>query len=158
MAEEEEEKEKGGSSKLIIIIGAVVALAGGGAFFMLSGGDDKGKEADKIEVVTPDLSKLEEDITISFQGQDQSHYLLVKFSYQTKTKATKEYLDKKAPLVRQIINTYLLSLEATEIKGKTGITKVKNKIMSVLSKVVEKGKLPESAGIEDVYIEKYIVQ
>lgn len=159
MAEEVKEEEKG-SSKLIIIIAAVVLLAGGGgAFMMMSGGDkaaeEEAKNAPKVEI---ELSKLKEDITISFQGDDSSHYLLISFSYQAKDQDTKDYLGKKEPLIRNLINTYLLSLDGRDIKAKEGITKVKDRIFTVLSKVAEKGDLGKDSGIEDVYIEKYIIQ
>jgi flagellar FliL protein len=158
--EEEVKEEEKGSSKLIIIIAAVVVLGGGGAAFMMMGGGDKGaeeeaKSAPKVEI---ELSKLKEDITISFQDEDSQNFLLISFSYQTKTQETKDYLDKKQPLIRNLMNTYLLSLEGRDIKAKDGITKVKDRIFTVLSKVAEKGDLGKEAGIEDVYIEKYIIQ
>ncbi len=159
MPEEEVKEEEKGSSKLIIIIAAVVVLGGGAAFMMMGGGDkgaeEEAKSAPKVEI---ELSKLKEDITISFQDEDSQNFLLISFSYQTKTQETKDYLDKKQPLIRNLMNTYLLSLEGRDIKAKDGITKVKDRIFTVLSKVAEKGDLGKEAGIEDVYIEKYIIQ
>ena len=159
MADEEIEEKKGGS-KLIIIIGAVVALAGGGAFFMMGG--DKGEgEAAVEEVIAEevDVARLKEEITISFiDDEGDSHYLLINMSYQTNTEKGAEYLSKKEPLIRQKINVYLLGLPATSITHSTGISKVKNKIFTILSNILSKSELKKDHQIKEVYIEKYIVQ
>lgn len=157
MAEEEVEDKKGGS-KLIIIIGAVVAL-GGGAFMMM-GGDKGAEEESKTEAkVEMPIQKMKDEITVTYASEDGGPtYLLLRVSYQTSSEATGTLLANKEPMIRDKLNTYLISLDRDAIVGPSGIDSIRTKIYTIMSNVIEDAQMGKNDKLEYVFITKYIVQ
>lgn len=158
MAEEEVEEKKGGS-KMIIIIGAVVALGGGGAFMML-GGKGAEEEAPKVEVKSEmPIQKMKEEITVTYAGEEGSPtYLLLRVSYQTSSAPADEVIAKKEPMIRDKLNSYLITLSKDAITGPSGIDNIRSKIYTIMSNVIQDAELTKDDKLEHVFITKYIVQ
>jgi flagellar basal body-associated protein FliL len=157
MAEEEQVVEEKKGPNMMIIIGVVVALAGGGAFFMM-GGKEKGPVVEVQEEV--DVYPLKKELTITFKDENgDPHYLLLNISYLTKSIKTREMLIKKESSFRQKLNFYLLGLDGETITSKSGISKIRNKVFTILSGFISEGKFEGKFDtLDEVYIEKYIVQ
>lgn len=158
MAEEEVE-EKGGS-KMIIIIGAVVALGGGGAFMMLGGDKGDGDDAKKTELkVEMPIQKMKDEITVTYAGEEGGPtYLLLRVSYQTSSEAADTILANKEPMIRDKLNTYLITLTKDAISGSSGIDNIRSKIYTIMSNVIQDAEMGKEDKLEYVFITKYIVQ
>ncbi len=178
MAEEEKEeskesesggaKEKGGSNIVLILIVVllvlVLAIGGVVAYLMLSGDDsaDEGTTA-KQEKVTKKRHRSSEDLTVgpmypldkftvNLMSENGRRYLVVKMNLEEDGEELTPELDKKTPMIRDIIISILSSKTVEEITTPKGKEKLKEEIVNEINKRLEDGQ------IRHVYFTEFVIQ
>jgi len=177
MAEEEkeenvEEKEKseksGGGSNIvliIIIVLLVLLLAVGGivAYLMLSGGDEETPDTVKQEKVEKKSRKKSDNLTVgpmypldkftvNLLSENGRRFLVAKINLEEDSEELTSELDKKTPLIRDIIISILSSKTVEEITTPKGKEKLKEEIVNQINKYLEDGE------IANVYFTEFVIQ
>ncbi|WP_456323476.1 flagellar basal body-associated protein FliL [Hydrogenimonas sp.] len=178
MAEEEKEeskesesggaKEKGGGNIVLILIVVllvlVLAIGGVVAYLMLSGDDsaDEGTTV-KQEKVTKKRHRSSEDLTVgpmypldkftvNLMSENGRRYLVVKMNLEEDGEELTPELDKKSPMIRDIIISILSSKTVEEITTPKGKEKLKEEIVNEINKRLEDGQ------IRHVYFTEFVIQ
>ncbi|WP_456485797.1 flagellar basal body-associated protein FliL [Hydrogenimonas sp.] len=178
MAEEEKEeskesesggaKEKGGGNIVLILIVVllvlVLAIGGVVAYLMLSGDDSADEGATvKQEKVTKKRHRSSEDLTVgpmypldkftvNLMSENGRRYLVVKMNLEEDGEELTPELDKKSPMIRDIIISILSSKTVEEITTPKGKEKLKEEIVNEINKRLEDGQ------IRHVYFTEFVIQ
>ncbi len=172
--QEEVVEQKGGSSKVMILITAILflILLGGGivAYMMLNGDDEVINDANsvsKAKVVAHKGAKSEgrsEDLTqvgpmyeldkfiVNLASDGGSRYLRVKMNLELSSSEFQAEVDKKKPLVRDIIIRVLSAKSYEEISTIRGKEALKDEIVNELNKVFIDGH------IKNVFFTEFVIQ
>ena len=177
MAEEEKEEnveEEGKSEKsgggsnivlIIIIVLLVLLLAVGGivAYLMLSGGDEETPDTVKQEKVEKKSRKKSDNLTVgpmypldkftvNLLSENGRRFLVAKINLEEDSEELTSELDKKTPLIRDIIISILSSKTVEEITTPKGKEKLKEEIVNQINKYLEDGE------IANVYFTEFVIQ
>lgn len=174
MAEEEKEestesegKEKGGGSNIVlilIVVLLVLVLAIGGvvAYLMLSGDErDDGASVKQEKVVKKRRHGDDTAIgpmypldkfTVNLMSDNGRRYLVAKINLEEDGDELTPELDKKKPMIRDIIISILSSKTVEEISTVKGKEKLKQEIMSAINKRLDDGQ------IRHVYFTQFVIQ
>ncbi len=174
MAEEEKEestesegKEKGGGSNIVlilIVVLLVLVLAIGGvvAYLMLSGDEaDDGATVKQEKVVKKRRHGDDTAIgpmypldkfTVNLMSDNGRRYLVAKINLEEDGDELTPELDKKKPMIRDIIISILSSKTVEEISTVKGKEKLKQEIMSAINKRLDDGQ------IRHVYFTQFVIQ
>jgi flagellar FliL protein len=178
MAEEEKEesqenesgggKEKGGSNVVLILIVVllvlVLAIGGVVAYLMLSG-DDTAEDGTTVkqEKVEKKRHKNSNDLTVgpmypldkftvNLMSENGRRFLVVKMNLEEDGEELTPELDKKTPMIRDVIISILSSKTVEEITTPKGKEKLKEEIVSEINKRLEDGE------IRHVYFTEFVIQ
>ena len=174
MAEEEKEestesegKEKGSGSNIVlilIVVLLVLVLAIGGvvAYLMLSGDEaDDGATVKQEKVVKKRRHGDDTAIgpmypldkfTVNLMSDNGRRYLVAKINLEEDGDELTPELDKKKPMIRDIIISILSSKTVEEISTVKGKEKLKQEIMSAINKRLDDGQ------IRHVYFTQFVIQ
>ncbi len=173
MAEEEKEestesegKEKGGGNIVLILIVVllvlVLAIGGVVAYLMLSGDErDDGASVKQEKVVKKRRHGDDTAIgpmypldkfTVNLMSDNGRRYLVAKINLEEDGDELTPELDKKKPMIRDIIISILSSKTVEEISTVKGKEKLKQEIMSAINKRLDDGQ------IRHVYFTQFVIQ
>jgi flagellar FliL protein len=178
MAEEEKEETEGESEKkgggggsnivlILIVVLLVMVLAIGGvvAYLMLSGDEEPIDGAavaqEKVEKKKPrrNADDLQvgpmyplDKFTVNLMSDNGRRFLVVKMNLEQDGEELTPELDKKTPLIRDIIISILSSKTVEEITTAKGKEKLKEEIMNEINKHLEDGQ------IRHVYFTEFVIQ
>jgi len=167
--EEEEKSEKSGGGSnivlIIIIVLLVLLLAVGGivAYLMLSGGDEETPDTVKQEKVEKKSRKKSDNLTVgpmypldkftvNLLSENGRRFLVAKINLEEDSEELTSELDKKTPLIRDIIISILSSKTVEEITTPKGKEKLKEEIVNQINKYLEDGE------IANVYFTEFVIQ
>ncbi|MCF6173783.1 MAG: flagellar basal body-associated protein FliL [Campylobacteraceae bacterium] len=175
-AEEEEivEKKSGGSMVLIIVIVLLVLLlAGGGlvAYFLLSGNDSNAQGVSNTPAQSMQATKRSGGNTkrstdyltvgpmypmsqfiVNLLSENGSRFLKTTINLEMDKPELSNELDKKKPLIRDIIIRILSSKTFEEVSTMKGKSRLKDEIVNKINNVLADGR------IRDVFFTDFIVQ
>ncbi|WP_457593274.1 flagellar basal body-associated protein FliL [Hydrogenimonas sp.] len=164
----ENESKKGGGNVVLIIVVVllVLVLAIGGivAYLMLSG--DNGSEAGQVtqEKVEKKKHRSRSDdmtvgpmypldkFTVNLMSENGRRYLVAKMNLEEDSEELTPELDKKTPLIRDIVISILSSKTVEEITTAKGKSKLKDEIMAQINKHLEDGE------IRHIYFTEFVIQ
>lgn len=174
MAEEEKEestesegKEKSGGSNIVlilIVVLLVLVLAIGGvvAYLMLSGDEATDGTVVKQEKVEKKHRKGDDTtigpmypldkFTVNLMSENGRRYLVAKINLEEDGDELTPELDKKKPMIRDIIISILSSKTVEEISTVKGKEKLKQEILSAINKRLDDGE------IRHVYFTQFVIQ
>ncbi len=174
MAEEVEEvveKKSGGNMVLILIIVLLVLLLIGGglaAYFLLSGGDeaDMAQNQNQAQAApakrTPMARSNEylnigpmypmDQFVVNLLSEGGSRYLKVKLDIELDKPELSAELDKKKPLIRDIIIRVLSSKTFEEVSTMKGKDRLKDEIVSKINEILADGQ------IKNIFFTDFVVQ
>ncbi len=176
MAEEEKdespEKEsgnkKGGKNIVLIIVVVllVLVLAIGGviAYLMLSGDtQDAGTQVTQEKVEKRKYRNRQNDMTVgpmypldkftvNLMSENGRRYLVAKINLEEDSDELTAELDKKTPLIRDIVISILSSKTVEEITTAKGKEKLKEEIIAQINKYLEDGE------IRHIYFTEFVIQ
>ncbi len=179
MAEEEKEEnqESGGGNEnkkgggnvvlIIVVVLLVLVLAIGGvvAYLMLSG--DEAAAADGTQVTQEKVQKKRrsrsddmtvgpmyplDKFTVNLMSENGRRYLVVKMNLEEDGEELTPELDKKTPLIRDIVISILSSKTVEEITTAKGKAKLKDEIIAQINKHLEDGE------IRHIYFTEFVIQ
>ncbi len=169
--EEVVEKKSGGNMVLIIIVVLLVLLLIGGgvaAYFLLSG-DDEAMAADN-QAAAPKTAKIKkrskrssdyltigpmypmDQFVVNLLSENGSRYLKVKLDLEMDKQELSAELDKKKPLIRDIIIRTLSSKTFEEVSTMKGKDKLKDEIVNKINDVLADGQ------IKNIFFTEFVVQ
>lgn len=174
MAEEAQGK-KGGSLVLIIIIVVLILLlvVGGLLAFLLMGGNDDAMQAQAMHSQTEQaqtpmsknaMGKRSSDyinmgpiypldqFIVNLLSDSGSRYLKTKVDLELSAESLTSEIDKKKPLVRDIIVSTLSSKTYEEVSTQKGKNRLKDEIVDRLNEVLADGH------IKNIYFTDFVVQ
>ncbi|NPA30062.1 MAG: flagellar basal body-associated protein FliL [Epsilonproteobacteria bacterium] len=165
---EEKSKESGGGNNLVLIIIVVLlvlvlAIGGVVAYLMLSGDDENGAVVEKQEKVEKKHRRKSEELgvgpmypldkfTVNLMSDNGRRFLVVKMNLEEDGEELTPELDKKTPMIRDIIITILSSKTVEEITTAKGKEKLKEEIMNEINKHLDDGE------IRHVYFTEFVIQ
>ncbi len=162
-----EKKEKKGGSKLLIIIIALLVLiiiGGAGAFFLLFSApsdEDVAKEIQKDEspqeIVAPSTEEIGvvvdlKPFLVNLADPKARHFLKATISLEVKDDEAKGLVEKLLPKIRNDILLLLSSKTLEDVISIEGKVRLKDEIMSRVSRIIGPGRL------KDVYFSQFVVQ
>ncbi|WP_300365558.1 flagellar basal body-associated protein FliL [Hydrogenimonas sp.] len=177
MAEEEKEesqenegsasKESGGSKIVLILIVVllvlVLAIGGVVAYLMLSGDEAEDATVVKQEKVERKRSHRSEDagvgpmypldkFTVNLMSENGRRFLVVKMNLEEDSEELTPELDKKTPLVRDVVISILSSKTVEEITTAKGKEKLKDEIIAQINRHLDDGE------IRHIYFTEFVIQ
>ncbi len=171
--EEVVEKKSGGSMVLIIVIVLLVLLLVGGglvAYFLLSGGDTPVQNASTTASKSMQTTKRNTNtkrstdyltvgpmypmsqFIVNLLSENGSRFLKTTINLEMGKPELSAELDKKKPLVRDIIIRVLSSKTFEEVSTMKGKSRLKDEIVNKINNVLADGQ------IKDVFFTDFIVQ
>jgi len=174
--EEVVEQQGGGSNKLLIIVSAVLFLilvAGGAMAYMMISADDEviedAQQAKKSHIVknatgAKGAEGRSEDYTnigpmvaldkfiVNLSSDSGSRYLRAALNLELSSEELQAEVEKKTPLIRDIIIKVLSAKSYEEISTIRGKEALKDEIVSELNKIFVDGR------IENVFFTEFVVQ
>jgi flagellar FliL protein len=166
--EEKQEKSGGGNNNIVLILIVVLlvlvlAVIGIGAYVMLSGDDQESTETVKQEKVEKRSHRRSEDLTVgpmypldkftvNLLSENGRRFLVAKVNLEEDSEELTAELDKKTPLIRDIIISILSSKTVEEITTPKGKEKLKEEIVNQINKYLEDGE------IKRVYFTEFVIQ
>ena len=169
--EEESKSEKSGGSNIVlilIVVLLVVVLAIGGvvAYLMLSGDDEEaaGAETTQEQVVKKKKKHKSSDelavgpmypldkFTVNLMSDNGRRFLVAKMNLEESGEELTPELDKKTPMIRDIIISILSSKTVEEITTAKGKEKLKEEILSQINKHLDDGE------IRHIYFTQFVIQ
>ncbi|SFP90565.1 flagellar basal body-associated protein FliL [Hydrogenimonas thermophila] len=166
--EEKEEKSSGGGNNIVLILIVVLlvlvlAVIGIGAYVMLSGDDQENPETVKQEKVEKKTRRKSDDLTVgpmypldkftvNLLSENGRRFLVAKINLEEDSEELTPELDKKTPLIRDIIISILSSKTVEEITTPKGKEKLKEEIVNQINKYLEDGE------IANVYFTEFVIQ
>ncbi len=166
-AEAKETKEKKGGSKLLIIIIALLVLiiiGGAGAFFLLFSAPSDEEIAKEIkqdetpqEIVAPSTEDIGvivdlKPFLVNLADPKARHFLKATLSLEVKDEEAKGLVEKFLPKIRNDILLLLSSKTLEDVITIEGKVRLKDEIMSRVSRIIGPGQL------KDVYFSQFVVQ
>jgi flagellar FliL protein len=176
MAEEEkEEKQEEGSEKkssggggnvvlILIVVLLVLVLAIGGvvAYLMLSGDEAEDATVVKQEKVEKKRHRGDDTtigpmypldkFTVNLMSENGRRFLVVKMNLEEDSEELTPELDKKTPMIRDIIISILSSKTVEEITTAKGKEKLKEEIIAQINRHLDDGE------IRHVYFTEFVIQ
>ncbi len=177
MAEEEKEesqenegsakKESGGNSIVLILIVVllvlVLAIGGVVAYLMLSGDEAEDGTVVKQEKVEKRRARHGDDIgvgpmypldkfTVNLMSENGRRFLVAKINLEEDSEELTPELDKKTPLIRDIVISILSSKTVEEITTAKGKEKLKEEIISQINRHLDDGE------IRHIYFTEFVIQ
>ncbi|WP_456380653.1 flagellar basal body-associated protein FliL [Hydrogenimonas sp.] len=177
MAEEEKEstreneknasRESGGNSVVLILIVVllvlVLAIGGVVAYMMLSGDETEDATVVKQEKVEKRRSRRSDAIgvgpmypldkfTVNLMSENGRRFLVVKMNLEEDGEELTPELDKKTPLIRDIVISILSSKTVEEITTAKGKEKLKEEIIAQINRHLEDGE------IRHIYFTEFVIQ
>ncbi|WP_457598336.1 flagellar basal body-associated protein FliL [Hydrogenimonas sp.] len=177
MAEEEKEEnqESGGNESkkgggnivlIIVVVLLVLVLAIGGvvAYLMLSGDEgtdgtqvtqekvEKKKRRSRSDDMTVGPMYPLDKFTVNLMSENGRRYLVAKMNLEEDGEELTPELDKKTPLIRDIVISILSSKTVEEITTAKGKAKLKDEIMAQINKHLEDGE------IRHIYFTEFVIQ
>ncbi|WP_353662360.1 flagellar basal body-associated protein FliL [Hydrogenimonas sp. SS33] len=165
---EESKSEKSGGSNIVlilIVVLLVLVLAIGGvvAYLMLSGDEADDGTVVKQEKVEKKHKRKSEDLavgpmypldkfTVNLMSDNGTRYLVVKMNLEEDGEELTPELDKKTPMIRDIIISILSSKTVEEITTAKGKEKLKEEIINQINKHLDDGE------IRHVYFTEFVIQ
>ena len=174
--ENEQMVQSGGSNKLLIIISAVLflVLIGGGAmaYFMLNSDDEVMQDAQSAKVSkvvkhkskasdgsarNSDFSKVGpmyalDKFIVNLSSDSGSRYLRTTVNLELSSEEFQAEVDKKKPLIRDIIIRVLSAKSYEEISTIRGKEALKDEIVTELNKVFEDGY------VQNIFFTEFVIQ
>ncbi len=159
--------EKKGGSKLLIIIIALLLLiivGGAGAFFFLYSAPSDEEVAKEIkkdetpqEIVAPSPESIGvivelKPFLVNLADPQARHFLKATISLEVKDDEAKGLVDKFLPKIRNDILLLLSSKTLEDVVTIEGKVRLKDEIMSRVSRIIGPGRL------KDVYFSQFVVQ
>ncbi|NPA95818.1 MAG: flagellar basal body protein FliL [Thermodesulfobacteria bacterium] len=166
-AEAKEAKEKKGGSKLLIIIIALLVLiiiGGAGAFFLLFSAPSDEEIAKEIkqdespqEIVAPTPESIGvvvdlKPFLVNLADPKARHFLKATLSLEVKDDEAKGLVEQFLPKIRNDILLLLSSKTLEDVITIEGKVRLKDEIMSRVSRIIGPGQL------KDVYFSQFVVQ
>ncbi len=166
---EEKESKKGGGGNILLIIVVVLlvlVLAIGGivAYLMLSSDDtedatqvtqekvEKKKRRSRSDDMTVGPMYPLDKFTVNLMSENGRRYLVVKMNLEEDSEELTPELDKKTPLIRDIVISVLSSKTVEEITTAKGKSKLKDEIIAQINKHLEDGE------IRRIYFTEFVIQ
>ena len=172
--QEEVVEQKGGSNKVLILIASIlflVLIGGGIAAYMLLNGDDEvindansakqskvlHQKASKSEGRSSDLTEIGpmyalDKFIVNLASDGGSRYLRAAVNLELSSAEFQAEVDKKKPLVRDIIIRVLSAKSYEEISTIRGKETLKDEMVNELNKVFVDG------NIKNVFFTEFVVQ
>ncbi len=166
--QEEEKKSSGGSNVVLIIIVVllvlVLAIGGVVAYLMLSGDDESADGTSvKQEKVEKKHRRNGDDLavgpmypldkfTVNLMSENGRRYLVVKMNLEEDSEELTPELDKKTPMIRDIVISILSSKTVEEITTAKGKEKLKEEIIAQINRHLDDGE------IRHVYFTEFVIQ
>ncbi len=164
--EEKSEKSGGGSNVVLILIVVllvlVLAIGGVVAYLMLSGNEGEGGEVVKQEKVEKKRHRSDDagvgpmypldKFTVNLMSENGRRYLVVKMNLEEDSEELTPELDKKTPLIRDIVISILSSKTVEEITTAKGKEKLKEEIIAQINRHLDDGE------IRHVYFTEFVIQ
>jgi len=166
--EEKQEKSGGGGNNIVLILIVVLlvlvlAVIGIGAYVMLSGDDEAPQETVKEERVEKKSRRKSDDLTVgpmypldkftvNLLSENGRRFLVAKINLEEDSEELTSELDKKTPLIRDIIISILSSKTVEEITTPKGKEKLKEEIVNQINKYLEDGE------IKRIYFTNFVIQ
>ena len=172
---EEEEKEEGKDEKkgkkspvllIVIVVVAVLLIVAIALFaFMLTGSDEPaGGGAGKAQSMqregagrNPDMANVGpmvemDDFTVNLLNENGKRYLRTKISLELDSEDLMPEIDKKVPVLRDIIIQILASKQVEEITTKDGKERLKDELVKALNRALIVGQ------IKNIYFTTFVIQ
>jgi len=166
--QEEEKKSSGGGGSnvvlILIVVLLVLVLAIGGvvAYLMLSGDEPEDGTVVKQEKVEKKRRRADDaevgpmypldKFTVNLMSENGRRFLVVKMNLEEDSEELTPELDKKTPMIRDIIITILSSKTVEEITTAKGKEKLKEEIITQINRHLEDGE------IRHVYFTEFVIQ
>jgi len=177
MAEEEKEaaaegenapsKASGGSNVVLILIVVllvlVLAIGGVVAYLMLSGDEAEDATVVKQEKVEKKRSRHSDELgvgpmypldkfTVNLMSENGRRFLVAKMNLEEDSEELTPELDKKTPMIRDIIISTLSSKTVEEITTAKGKEKLKEEIIAQINRHLDDGE------IRHIYFTEFVIQ
>ena len=170
-----ENTQNGGSNKLLIIISALlflILIAGGAmAYFMLNSDDEVLEDANnaKVSKVVASTKSQEalkrnnnytkvgpmyplDKFIVNLSSDGGSRYLRASINLELSSEEFQAEVEKKKPLIRDIIIKILSSKSYEEISTIRGKERLKDEIVSELNKIFVDGR------VENIFFTEFVIQ
>ena len=166
MAEEEKEETKEGEGKgkksPVLLIVAIALFA-----FLLTGSDDEAQggapAAQKQSMQregsarNPDMANIGmmiemDDFTVNLLNENGKRYLRAKLNLELGSENLQPEIEKKIPVLRDIIIQILASKQVEEITTKDGKERLKDELVKAINRVLIDGQ------IKNVYFTTFVIQ
>lgn len=176
MAEEEREESKEGEQKgkkspvllIVIVVVAVLLIVAIALFaFLLTGSEEQpqgGAKAAKGQMMqregsarNPDMANIGpmvemEDFTVNLLNENGKRYLRTKLNLELDSEDLMPEIDKKIPVIRDIIIQILASKQVEEITTKDGKERLKDELVKVVNRALIDGQ------IKNIYFTTFVIQ
>lgn len=171
MAEETQEKKpkKSGNLMLIIIVGVLVLLlvVGGLVAFLLLGSDEPQVQSQPMQQQTDKQQKQQQRVTdyvnigimlpldqfiVNLLSENGGRFLKTSMNLELNSETLIPEIDKKKPLIRDIIIRLLSSKTYEEVSTSKGKERLKDEIVGKLNEVLTDG------SIRNLYFTDFVVQ
>lgn len=176
MAEEEKEESKEGEQKgkksptllIIIVVVAVLLIVAIALFaFLLTGSEEsaggsapaaKGQAMQREgSARNPDMTNIGpmvemEDFTVNLLNENGKRYLRTKINLELDSEDLMPEIDKKIPVLRDIIIQILASKQVEEITTKDGKERLKDELVKAVNRALIDGQ------IKNVYFTTFVIQ
>ncbi|WP_456453085.1 flagellar basal body-associated protein FliL [Hydrogenimonas sp.] len=164
--EESAKKSSGGSNVVLILIVVllvlVLAIGGVVAYLMLSGDEAEDATVVKQEKVEKKRHRSDsaevgpmyplDKFTVNLMSENGRRFLVVKMNLEEDSEELTPELDKKTPLVRDIVISILSSKTVEEITTAKGKEKLKEEIIAQINRHLNDGE------IRHVYFTEFVIQ
>ena len=176
MAEEEKEESKEGEQKgkkspallIVIVVVAVLLIVAIALFaFLLTGSEDsagssnpsaKGQSMQREgSGRNPDMANIGpmvemDDFTVNLLNENGKRYLRTKINLELDSEDLMPEIEKKIPVLRDIIIQILASKQVEEITTKDGKERLKDELVKVINRALIDGQ------IKNVYFTTFVIQ
>ena len=175
MAEEEKDESKEGEQKgkkspvllIVIVVVAVLLIVAIALFaFLLTGSEDQpqGGQAAKGQSMqregagrNPDMANIGpmvemDDFTVNLLNENGKRYLRTKLNLELDSEDLMPEIDKKKPIIRDIVIQVLASKQVEEITTKDGKERLKDELVKVINRALIDGQ------IKNIYFTTFVIQ
>jgi flagellar FliL protein len=164
--EESSKKESGGGNVVLILIVVllvlVLAIGGVVAYLMLSGDEAEDATVVKQEKVEKKRHRGDDTevgpmypldkFTVNLMSENGRRFLVVKMNLEQDSEELTPELDKKTPVLRDIVISILSSKTVEEITTAKGKEKLKEEIIAQINRHLDDGQ------IRHVYFTEFVIQ
>jgi len=177
MAEEEREESKEGEGKgkkspvllIVIVVVAVLLIVAIALFaFLVTGSDDEAqggaaqsgqKQSMQREgsARNPDMANIGmmiemDDFTVNLLNENGKRYLRTKINLELDSENLQPEIEKKVPVLRDIILQILASKQVEEITTKDGKERLKDELVKAINRALIDGQ------IKNIYFSSFVIQ